>query len=197
MTVWLNISIRNKVNNRLDTRRKLHWWLQIANSIQLDADLAGLASSKEVASQVQHDVQTLISRFDQVVTSAEIRLVSRQLFADGHYTRAVEAAFKTLIIAVKTRSNLSDDDYDGHSLMQKAFSVNNPKLKFSGLSRKSEKNVQLGYMELFAGSISGIRNPRAHEVDIADDPQEALELLTLANHLMRKLATTHITNTKK
>lgn len=179
----------------MDTRRKLHWWLQVANSIQLDADLAGLASSKEVANPVQQDVQTLISRFDQVVTSAEIRLVSRQLFADGYYTRAVEAAFKKLIIEVKTRSKLSNAD--GHSLMQQAFSVKNPILKFSGLSTDSEKNVQLGYMELFAGSISGIRNPRAHEVDLADDPQEALELLTLANHLMRKLATTHIANTKK
>ena len=35
--------------------------------------------------------------------------------------------------------------------------------------------------------MTGIRNPRAHDHQLADDPDVALELLVLANHLMRKL----------
>ena len=42
-------------------------------------------------------------------------------------------------------------------------------------------------MDIFAGSMTGIRNPRAHEHDLVDEPEVALELLALANHLMRKL----------
>ena len=42
-------------------------------------------------------------------------------------------------------------------------------------------------MKIFAGSMTGIRNPRAHQHDLMDDPEVALELLGLANHLMRKL----------
>ena len=49
------------------------------------------------------------------------------------------------------------------------------------------KDEQRGYMDIFAGSMTGIRNPRAHEHDLADEPEVALELLVLANHLMRKL----------
>ena len=42
-------------------------------------------------------------------------------------------------------------------------------------------------MDLFAGSMTGVRNPRAHEYKLTDEPEVALELLILANHLMRKL----------
>ena len=42
-------------------------------------------------------------------------------------------------------------------------------------------------MDIFAGVMGGIRNPRAHEHEIVDDPEAALEMLIIANHLMRKL----------
>ena len=42
-------------------------------------------------------------------------------------------------------------------------------------------------MDIFAGVMAGIRNPRAHEHEIADDAEVALEMLIIANHLMRKL----------
>ena len=40
---------------------------------------------------------------------------------------------------------------------------------------------------MFAGAMTGIRNPRAHEHELKDDPKVALELLALANHLMGEL----------
>ena len=33
----------------------------------------------------------------------------------------------------------------------------------------------------------GIRNPRAHEYDVEDTPRVALEMIVIANHLMRLL----------
>ena len=33
----------------------------------------------------------------------------------------------------------------------------------------------------------GIRNPRAHEYDLEDSPEEALEMLVIASHLIRML----------
>ena len=42
-------------------------------------------------------------------------------------------------------------------------------------------------MNLFAGAMTAIRNPRAHEHSIQDDPETALELLTIGNHLMDRL----------
>ena len=123
--------------------------------------------------------------FDELITSKEIYDVSRTLFCDQHYARAVEEAFKCLNNLVKDKSGLVDKD--GAKLMGQAFSANNPILRLSKLGSKSEKDEQLGYMQIYEGSMTGIRTPRAHEHHLRDDPNVALELLVLANHLMRKL----------
>ncbi len=71
--------------------------------------------------------------------------------------------------------------------MRTAFSANDPVLGLNNLSSRSEKDEQRGYMDIFAGAMTGIRNPRAHDHELNDDPKVALDLLVLANHLMDKL----------
>ena len=124
--------------------------------------------------------------FDLLISNKIVSDSTRQLFNDGHYSRAVEEAFKCLNNTVKDKSGLSSRD--GAPLMREAFSPNDPKIRLNQLASQSEKDEQQGYMDLFAGVMTGIRNPRVHETKLADDPDVALELLTLANHLMRKLA---------
>ena len=126
--------------------------------------------------------------FDELVKNRQIRQVSGTLYRDGHFARAVEEAFKCLNNAVKGKSGHTSAD--GAGLMKNVFSANSPVLKLNSLQSQSERDEQLGYMELFAGSMTGIRNPRAHEHNLVDDPDVALELLVLANHLMRKLDST-------
>lgn len=77
---------------------------------------------------------------------------------------------------------------DGAGLMRSAFSAHSPVLFLNAFQSQSERDEQLGYMEIFAGSMTGIRNPRAHDHQLTDEQDVALELLVLANHLMRKLA---------
>ena len=128
---------------------------------------------------------TWLDRYDEIITNQPMRDASRTLFADYHYARAVEAAFKRLNNEVKTKSGLASQD--GDSLMRTAFSANEPMLRLNSMKKRSEKDEQKGYMDIFAGAMSGIRNPRAHEHDLEDAPEVALELLVLANHLMRKV----------
>ena len=134
--------------------------------------------------QVNLDERTPLDRFDEVITSESIRSVSRGLFSDGHYARAVEEAFKCLNNEVKAVCSLNAD---GAGLMRTAFSAKSPRLKLNNLESESEKDEQQGYMDIYAGAMTGIRNPRAHEHELQDEPEVALELLTLANHLMCKL----------
>lgn len=81
--------------------------------------------------------------------------------------------------------------------MREAFSANSPTLKLNKFVSASEKDEQRGYMDIFAGTMIGIRNPRAHEHELDDEPEVALEILVLANHLMRKLNNSTLSPTSK
>lgn len=131
------------------------------------------------------EVPTVRDCFDQLVTDNQLAETSRTLFQDHHYARAVEEAFKCLNNAVKAKSGVVQ--HDGAALMRTAFSARSPILAFNDLQSRSEQDEQQGYMDIFAGSMTGIRNPRAHQHDLSDEPEIALELIVLANHLMRKL----------
>lgn len=124
--------------------------------------------------------EKLVALYDIHIQHEGLRSTTRKLFVDRHYARAVEEAYKYLNNMVKAKSGLS---IDGKSLMDKAFSLNNPVLRINRLRSESEKDEQLGYMLIFGGCMTGIRNPRAHEHEIWDSPDRALEMLVLAKHL--------------
>ena len=133
--------------------------------------------------------------FDQFVTDKDLRLASRSLFEGGHYSQAVFEAFKLLNNLVKKRSKVNDD---GASLMFKVFPTKAPVLRLNALSNQSEQDEQDGYMHILAGTMTGVRNPRGHEHGKLDTRETATELLSLANHLIRKVRkATGVKATKK
>ncbi|WP_347311578.1 TIGR02391 family protein [Defluviimonas sp. SAOS-178_SWC] len=121
--------------------------------------------------------------FSHSVVEPEIVNVSRDLFASGHYNLAVSNAFLALDKLVAERSGLNQS---GTTLMDQAFSPAKPKLRWSNRITQSEKDEQRGYHQIYSGSMLGIRNPTTHEFDWVDSPELALELLMLAQHLVRK-----------
>lgn len=121
--------------------------------------------------------------FDALVTDPDLNTTCRTLYRDGHHARSVEEAFKFLANAVKGRSG--EATRDGQDLMLHVFSIENPILRLSQLRRVSEKDEQAGYRFMLAGAMTGIRNPRAHEHTLRDQADIALEMLVMANHLMR------------
>ena len=137
----------------------------------------------EEATSIKTETPTWNGLFDALITNPEMRSASRQLFIDGHYQNAVEDAFKAIDQAVAKRSRIAES---GTSLMRKAFGGESPVIALTRLETEPEKRVQDGYNHLFAGSMQAIRNPRAHGLAI-DQPDEALELIVWAHHLMRIL----------
>jgi uncharacterized protein (TIGR02391 family) len=116
-----------------------------------------------------------------------IKEVSQRRFEDGHYADAVEAAFKEVIKRVKEYiKDKTGENLDGDKAMNRAFGFEkqDPLIKFNKLQTDEEKDEQKGIMFLFKG-IVGIRNRKAHENVILDDPCKAIEYLALASLLMR------------
>lgn len=109
----------------------------------------------------------------------------RKLFDDGHWEQSVFEAFKFIEKEVKRVSGISGKT--GYGLMMEAFNEANAKIKLNALTTDSEIDEQRGYKSIFAGAAAGIRNPRGHEVEIGDTPDEALDYLALASLLLRRL----------
>lgn len=153
----------------------------IARRLQREIDKAGMGRPSRPRAVVSKP-EDFRGLYNNLVTSKALRDTTRKLFVDGHYARAVEEAYKCLNNTVKAKSGLS---MDGQDLMNQAFSLKNPVLKLSALKTDSQKDEQLGYMLILGGCMTGIRNPRAHEHQLWDLPDVALEMLAWANHLMR------------
>ena len=150
-----------------------------------------MSPQKFVSKSVKFEDQDPLQLYDKMITSRDLIDVSRQMFADGYYATAVEKAFVCLNNKVKEKSALNDKD--GADLMRTAFSANSPVLAVNSFQSQSDKDEQQGYMQIFAGAMIGIRNPRVHEHSLEDDPEVALELLVLANHLMRVIENSSVT----
>lgn len=122
--------------------------------------------------------------FDKRDVHPDLPVKVRTLFDDGHYPEATEHAFKYLDKKIQKFSGLTES---GFKLMMAAFDGATPRVKLSALATTSEKDEQEGYRFMFAGAVKGIRNPRAHEPNISDDPDMCLDHLSFISLLLRRL----------
>ena len=70
--------------------------------------------------------------------------------------------------------------------MNRVFSVKDPIIELDDLTNESGVNVQKGYMQMFAGAMTGIRNPKAH-ANVVITKEEAINSLFFASLLMEKI----------
>lgn len=128
--------------------------------------------------------QRPLRAYDGLDLHPEIARAASGLYRDGHYANAIENAVKALNSLVRLRSGR--DDLDGTSLMETVFSPKGPILKFNEMSDQSDRDEQKGFMMMFSGAVSGLRNPRAHKL-IQDDPERALEFIAYISLLAKLL----------
>ena len=134
---------------------------------------------------VASEKQFWLEQFDGFITDTGLIRVCRGLFRDGHYAVAVEKAQVHLENVVRQKSGLADKY--GADLMRTAFSPSRPILQLNKQMSLSDKDEQQGYMHIYEGVMMGIRNPRAHDCEREDSPQDALALLVMANYLIGRV----------
>lgn len=157
--------------------------IHLAKLLQMDVDKCeGVLPRKELS--VSTDDQDY---FTQLVTDKQLRKTIEKLYRDGHHARAVEEAYKFIDNLVKKNAKHPDSSLTGSKLMTNVFNAGNPYLKINSGSNASERDEQIGYMQIFSGCMTGIRNPRAHECNWEDSENRALQLLIWANHLVERV----------
>ena len=102
------------------------------------------------------------------------------LYHRGKYDTAVFEAMKAVEVAVREAAGLPAKDI-GTALMRKAFDPENGPL-IDTTDLKAEREA---CSALFAGAIGSYKNPQSHQRVSLDDPDEAAEIIMLANHLLR------------
>ena len=119
----------------------------------------------------------------------EITRASKKLFLDGSYANAACDAYieindrvKRLFQVIKPGEKVPDGD----TAMKTVFSANSPLIEFCDRSTDSGANTQKGFMEMLAGAMSALRNPKAH-ANITIDREDAMHRLIFASMLMYKI----------
>ncbi|MGH6848784.1 MAG: TIGR02391 family protein [Methylocella sp.] len=98
----------------------------------------------------------------------------------GKYDTAVFEAMKAVEVAVRAAAGFTAADIDT-KLMRKEFDVENGPLT----DKATEQAERQARSDLFAGAIGSYKNPHSHRNVALDDPDEAAEIVMLANHVLR------------
>jgi len=101
-------------------------------------------------------------------------------FMRGEFDVAVFQAMKAVEVAVREASGLPSGLL-GVALMRKAFDPENGPLA----DLQAEKGEREARSALFAGAIGSYKNPQSHRDVQLDNPTEAMEIIMIANHLLR------------
>ena len=157
--------------------------------LRLQAVYQSFRNHKGVPSQFpRDDILVELAALLQPVTSTPlaayhfhptVEKMATPFWGIQEYDTALLKVCIALDTAVQAKSGKSDS---GASLMRSVFSRNNPILKID-----QRFGNQAGFMDLFAGVMDAIRNPRAHHHQAQLSREEALEWLAFLSALFRVL----------
>jgi len=104
------------------------------------------------------------------------------LFIRGEYETAIFQAMKEVEVAVRSAANF-DTRMIGTDLMRKAFNATNGPLR----NEQEPEAEREALMALYSGAIGRFKNPSSHRHIAITSPEETIEILHIASHLLRVL----------
>ena len=148
------------------------------------------------------DLDDALARADRLHAALKSRRVHKDVLKfcraellQKNYFHAVFEAMKSIAAKIRSLSRLTSD---GADLVQQAFGMpkaRQPILAINALLTETDQGEQRGFAHLLIGLFGTIRNPAAHNPKIEWDmaEQDALDILTLASLVHRKLDATRRT----
>ncbi len=131
------------------------------------------------SSEADFDAFQQARRLDRDNLHEKIAVPVWQAFVRGEYDVAVFQAMKAVEVAVREASGITDAL--GVKLMRQAFHPKDGPLT----DLTVEDGEREARMNLFVGAMGSYKNPQSHRDVNLSEPQEAIEIIMLANHLLR------------
>ncbi|WP_083768542.1 TIGR02391 family protein [Trichlorobacter lovleyi] len=78
-------------------------------------------------------------------------------------------------------------DKDGSELVTETFSLQRPILVVSTLDTESGRNDQKGFIQMLLGIYQGVRNPKAHTLNMNPSQNVAAQYLVFSSLLCRRV----------
>jgi len=113
-----------------------------------------------------------------------IQGASAGLLRNRYYAEAIFEAFKRVELRVRELSGL---ELSGQRLMAAALDGDPPIISVASEAGASGRDEQIGFRLMLMGAMTGIRNPKAHEVVDQQDPVTTMEYLAFASLLLSRL----------
>lgn len=163
-----------------------------------DGKLRRVRQAQSVTEAVERASRLSVALMSRGVHSDVLQYCRAELL-DHNYFHAVFEATKSIAAKVRTLSGL---DGDGADLIQRAFALPKegaPYLAINGLSTETDRGEQRGFVNLVVGLFGTVRNPLAHnpKVEWPMSEQDALDILTLASLVHRKLDSARRSNPQR
>jgi uncharacterized protein (TIGR02391 family) len=160
-----------------------------------DGAIQAVARAKTL-SDAQDRADALRRRLEDRHVHPDVLHYCRAELVDENYFHAVLEATKSVAEKVRVKSGFSSD---GGTLVDEAFGAGQgtPALAFNLYVSLSERSEHAGLANLIRGMFGVFRNPAAHAPRIAwpVELEDALDLLTLASMLHRRIDSAHVTPT--
>lgn len=157
----------------------------LRNALQRLVD-AQAADADVPAANAAYGPVAVASAFPQVEDLLHPAIVEHAvpLFRDGHLRDAVLNGVLAVFDMIRARTGL---DLDGKDLIGQAFGMDNGRLIFSDVESPSGRNDQKGFLMIYEGIYTGVRNVKAHSLSHDLNEVNAAQYLVTLSLLARRV----------